>query len=400
MSDIKPDERRLETSDGGAPAPENHERSIDNELLKKTHQELGEILDKRFAHLQEAKEKISPNLRGFIAPGLRLDITNKGIQSNEGDMTPEQITAYEKEIKEQFTNEGRHLGNPYHNPTHFQEVYDRAKAIVKPGNKREENAVEIAALWHDYDHPGKKQKEGMSVEDITTLYGEPGKDAFKNEEVLESVNAMIQEDNDIVLADNLKEPDVKKHKKIRELLKTGDHTTKITLTDEEISALKADASLRKKNSSLETRSIVNGLIKATDFLNPRNGPKTNLEWQFKMADMANFTKDIDSWLKTAVEVGIEAPWGPPPSVEKFINGEIFFLEFLVSKPMLENPAVKDLFGANVREAWQEKINFLKACKQEIEDLKAGKKTDQSEDVKKVIEALKPLINTVPAPLWV
>lgn len=352
--------------------------------------------------LEKAMEKISKNLDGMISPGLFIALNNTEDIDKPFNLSEAEQDDFINSIFEIVGKQGGHINNPYHNPTHFREVYDRAVQLVTEAETPEDKfAVRFASVWHDYDHPGKGVGGVMTLKEISGLYGgEVSEDQLRG-----AINSMIVRDNVLLEAQNASLPiDDKRRKPERALVS---ETGEIKLTPEEVSALYADASLveygRKtgKEIPLAVRARVNSLIKSTDFGNTRNYPKTGMEWQFKFADMANFLKPIDSWLATAVNVGLEAPWGPPANLLKFVNGEIFFLKVLVKEPILDNSVSGKLFAPEVSGAVADKIAYLEKLKTEIEQMQGGSRMveDIGPELANLKEITKPLFNGSEPPIF-
>ena len=333
----------------------------------------------------EEAQKVSRSLDGMIAPGLYMDVYGREVPAQEFSVSPEQQRGYLDAVRARVQT-GSHENNPYHNSQHFDEFRARAREIVTEAKTPEDQFVlDVVAQWHDFNHPGKAPAEGLSVNDVARLY----EGRFTPEQIRDSINQMIEKDNQL-LAEQNKGKDPKMQKQPRQPI--TDLEGKINFTPEEVSAFMADASLVTSglNVSPRLRARVASAIKATDFANSRNYPKTAMEWQVKLADMANFMKPQAEWLATTVKVAKEAPWGLPSSVEKYLNGEIFFLEKLVKEAVIDNPATKGLFGENVTKPLEEKLNYLRERKAELERTKADKDAPQSAEFRSFVDAIKEL----------
>jgi hypothetical protein len=356
----------------------------------------------QLVNLLQAQRIISKNLDGVLAPGVFIDIIRGKSLLDKLTLTLTEQDHCIDAVFEIVELQGRHLKNPYHNTPHFREVYQRALLLVKWLKTPEDRfAVRFAAPAHDYDHPGNNPVGTISIRKIVELYnGE-----YTEAEIRQAYVLMIELDNALIDLQNSGLPEDEK----KPMRVFSYEMSEIELTPEEISALYADAwqvqYCKKigKPVPLSVRARVNCLIKATDFGNKRNFPKTPMEWQFKLADMGNFLKPMDEWLRTSVNFGLEAPWGPPASVEKFIDGELFFFKTMVNESMLKNSETEGLFPHTVYLAVDDKVAQLEDMKSEIEKLKKSENIDTEELSNELINLrriVRPLFKKIPPPLFV
>lgn len=341
--------------------------------------------------LQRLRDEVSPNLDGVIAPGLLIEIGYFGVVDELLEFTDSDLDDYANRLLDTVRTEGQHHANPYHNYSHFLEVHDRALQLVTMAKTTEEKfAVRFASYGHDYNHTGKKPVAVVNIKQIVDLYqGGYGEDAIH-----EAYDFMIYRDNELIAEGNGMLPEEKKLSLRTSFSKAGD----IRLTPEEISALYCDAWLAtwvvKYASSMpvKVRALINSLIKATDFVNKRNYPKTPMEWQFKMADMANFLKPLSEWLRTSVRVAQESTWAPPTSVQQYISGELFFLKTMVKGAILDNQETTGHFHWDVHRELGRKVSYLEGLNSEIGEVARRVKdvSEISSDLKSLREIVAPL----------
>ncbi|MDO8493428.1 MAG: hypothetical protein Q7S19_02680 [bacterium] len=313
-------------------------------------------------NLIKARSKVSPNFDGMMAPGLMFEVVCGGDLDAPLCLSVREQDVCLNSIYDYVSKHGDHLDNSYHNFPHFVDVEDHLWIVTRAKTPEEKFAKCLFPPLHDNCHPGKKSVRKLTVKIITALYD----DKYTEYQILNTMNMMLSRDNEIV-AERNKSMSEGKRRPMRPRVSIHDE---LDLTLEEMHAILADACLvrcGKKTSKeicLRVRALLNCFIKASDFMDLKNLPKTPFEWQIKLAAKANFLKPLKEWVKTSVKVNLEFP-SRPTSVSQFIKDEIFFLDKMVKEAVLDNPATEGLFAPGVHYALSEKLFWLHCWEDDI-----------------------------------
>lgn len=309
-----------------------------------------------------------PSLLGVVAPALRFN-AYRFPNSEKLILKPARRFEYAHAMFKKFQSTFEYKGK-YHIPPHFGDVEVRFLESLKQlsgfGYKVDKEKIELAkifAIAHDIVHnAGKIHPYYLTVTRIAKLYGFD----LPNDEVLEeiknSLNYGIQEDNDISLWEQ--EISARDEKFVpRKLIKS--YNGKIDLSVEEMSAIVTDAILYKCGYTMRQRRIMSGLIQATEFLrsltpegNPGiKFPRTQYELIAKLADMGSFYGSIEEWLKLSVDFILEAAKDLIKTPKDFIEFGRNFLNNFV-KPIL---TLKNLPPASNKNGSNEKAIVPPMC---------------------------------------
>lgn len=290
----------------------------------------------------------NPSLVGFVAPGLRFNV-DKYVLRTMKNIAPEKkaIRAFNmiQEYQDDFNYEGK-----YHIPPHFLDVEQRflssLKYLAKFGLKVDNKKITLAKIFartHDIIHnAGKEEPYFMTVVSIAKLYGIDVNDRQALEEIKESINFGLKEDNDICQWDH--EICGRQSKFVKRPL-VDSYTSKIFLSDEEMSGVVADAVLYTCGFAASERRIIWGWIQATEFarsLTPEGNPgikfpRTQYELIAKLADMGSFYGSIEEWLRLSVDFILENAKAAITTPFEFIEFEYnFFRNFVQPILRLEN----------------------------------------------------------------
>lgn len=109
--------------------------------------------------------KIIPNAEIIFSDELRADVLNEGAFDVSGEVfSKEEMGAIEQDIMTRLKAIDEKKRNPYHNADHAKDVLDRVRELLKESGVPADEAqvMELAALYHDYDHPGKIVEPGLN----------------------------------------------------------------------------------------------------------------------------------------------------------------------------------------------------------------------------------------------
>ncbi len=220
---------------------------------------------------------INPNTQEVISPLLRLALASPTKEAssltplNDAEFDRLKISALSR-IREECDV------NPYHNSQHIELVLKTIDTIIQnlseKISQREATLLRLAALYHDFGHPGKTIRSTVN-RDI------PRKD----------------------------------------------------LSNEEYAALIADQDLQNHLTAKE-RLDLQGLILATTFGQAEKPykPTTKLERLLAFADIGNFIEGFDAWLINNRDVIKETdPEKRPKNMIEFIKTRLAFIKHVEEK---------------------------------------------------------------------
>ncbi len=346
--------------------------------------------------IDESRFSTDPSLIGVIAPGIRLE---KILGKNPN--RPENIEGFFADL-DNFIR-GFNYPGFYHSPSHFLDVENRFFWIMDmieetsgfEFSAQDRLLAKIFSKGHDCVHNATKSKEQkfyLSVESICELYGlEPTEDTLRH--LLNALNVGIEEDND--LSGAYREP----------ITSTSEPITQ--LSDEEMSAIVVDAFAYKNGFDISLRIKTHGLIQASEVsrsLNPActgpgfKWPRTHLELIAKLADLGNFTQDIDSWLKASTNAFVEQDRFKGTTAIEYVDAEIEFLELIVENMLKPENLPRYEWDDNViavyipkyfSEKLTEKLDYLH--KIELEILRFNPENGFSADLRNFLSHIRPAL---------
>lgn len=228
---------------------------------------------------------ITPFAQNITAETLRADITLLGndIESQEiREFSEADMQKLLKEIADLLKKEDEKKHLPYHNSRHTLEgvlprTQEALRVLQPPVSIWEQQALQIAAGFHDYKHSGRairKADEEMSPEEADAIRAEGG------------------------------------------------------LSNEEVAANAADVFAKEKGLSVKQRVLIYGAIIGTTFGNPTIQPQTRLEKILAVADRAGYASTTnEEWMRESVNVLRERRVAErPQSMLDVLRGQEIFLE--------------------------------------------------------------------------
>lgn len=368
--------------------------------MTRSNSSISEIM-RTWPAIMAARAKVSRNFDRMMPPGVMIDVLCGGDLNEKLALSLDEQGACVESIYEQVASEGDHRHNPYHNFPHFLEVDERVDIFVTKAETAEERfAALLFPPTHDMWHPGKGLVRKLTVEKIYGLYG----GQYPKEQILNIMNLMINRDNELLEEENALLPEGKR-KMLR--VEIGSQSEELNLTLEEMHGIRADSFLvwyGKKTGKpicLRARAILACLIKASDFVDEKNLPKTALEWQMKLADMANFVKPIEAWLDSSVRVNLEASWPAPKHLRQFVENEFAFLDTKVWDGILNNPETTGLFSSRAVTDLEEKMSYYERVHNELCRMKVGEIAEDQMSAELVMlrEIARPLFADALPPLY-
>ena len=354
-----------------------------------------------------AVKKSHPSLIGVVPPALRFNADKYANRERQKRRQQSKIKTAFQMIKQQqasFKYEGK-----YHIIPHFGHVEERfvndLQQLERFGIKfdmQKYNLAKLFARTHDIVHnAGKEKPYFLNVKKIADLYGFDSSDENVLKDILGSLNFGFEEDNKITAELYRKYGLSDAEVEYRPMVKT--FREKLKLSEEEMSAIVADAILYKSGFSHKDRRILAGLIQATEFkrslIDGKPGikfPRTQFELVAKLSDMGSFYGSVEEWLQLSVDFILETK----PSIKSlrdFLKFELAFFELFV-KPVIEEHNLPDVRISNGKiikaivpqvciDGINEKIEFIKNALQELDELAANSITEVTDSTGNIISGI-------------